>query len=274
MFRKKSIISVLLLAFSMVLLGGCGAKKLQNVKNESEANQIIDVLNENGIRANKSEKGEGERRTFEIYINGDDEVYAAAIQLMQDHCLGQPEPPPIDSSGLVPSLEVERQREQQRIKLNIESQLRKMPGVTCVEVNFVPPQDKSLALDAYKSTASVSVYYKTPTFPISKEDIASLVARSVPDLQPERVSVALISKPLRPLPDFKTAYNITRIALVSGIGFVTILAFVSIVFLLQKKRRKENALAQDFNNANAGETALLNENYDFDDDDDNDEKLP
>lgn len=272
MFRKKIIISVLLISLSVILLSGCGPEKLQNVKNESEANQIIDVLNENGIRANKSEKGEGERRTFEIYINGDAEVYAAAIQLMQDHCLAQPEPPPIDSTGLVPSTEVERQREQQRIKLNIESQLRKIPGVTCTEVNFVPPQDKSLSLDPYKSTASVTVYYKTPTFPISKEDIASLVARSVPDLQPERVSVALISKPLRPLPNFNTTYNITRIALVSGIGFVTILAFVLIVFLLQKKRRRQPAEIENFGEPDPNQAALLNENYDFDDDDD--EKLP
>lgn len=272
MLRKKFIISVLLVSFSVILLGGCSQKKLQNVKNESEANQIIDVLNENGIRANKTEKGEGERRTFEIYINGDEEVYAAAIQLMQDHCLAQPEPPSIDSTGLVPSIEVERQREQQRIKLNIESQLRKMPGVTCAEVNFVPPQDKSLAIDPYKSTASVTVYYKTPTFPISKEDIASLVARSVPDLQPDRVSVAVIAKPLRPLPNFNTTYNITRIALVSGIGFVTILAFVSVVFFLQKKRRKENVPDENFDANNTGETPLLNENYDFDDDDD--ENLP
>lgn len=158
------------------------------------------------------------------------------------------------------------------MKINIESQLRKLPGVTCVDVNFVPPQDKSLAINPYPSTATALVTYKTPTFPVSKEEVASMVAGSVPALDAKNVTVVLTFKPLRQLPDFKTTYNITRIALVSGIGFVTILAFVLIVFLLQKKRRRQPAEIENFGETDPSETALLNENYDFDDDDD--EKLP
>lgn len=270
MLRKKSLIFSLLIA--VIWLGGCTPKKVQTVKIEAEANQIIDVLNENGIRAKKEEQGEGERKSFEVVISGDDEVMAAAIQIMEDHCLGRPEPPEPEGSSIVTSMEVEKAREQRRMKINIESQLRKLPGVTCVDVNFVPPQDKSLAINPYPSTATALVTYKTQTFPVSKEEIASMVAGSVPALDAKNVTVVLTYKPLRQLPDFKTTYNITRIALVSGIGFVTILAFFSIVFLLQKKRRRQPAEIENFGETDPNETALLNENYDFDDDDD--EKLP
>jgi len=273
-FKSKSILFFVLTA---ILLAGCSARKVQTVKVEAEANQIIDVLGENGIRAKKNEVGEGERKSFEILINGDDEAVAAAIQLMEDHCLGRPDPPEPEGGAVITSIEVERAREQRRMKMNIESQLRKLPGVTCVDVNFVPPQDRSLAINPYPSTASVLVNYKTQTFPVSKDDIASLVARSVPALQPENVSVVISAKPLRPLPDNKIAYNFTRIALVSGIGLATILAFVSVVFVLRKKRRHqpeeiEEAL-ENPDEESPREKPLLDERYDFDDDED-EENLP
>lgn len=274
-FIKPKII-LLFLAIA-ILLTGCNARKVQTVKIEAEANQIIDVLGENGIRARKNEVGEGERKSFEILVNGDDETVASAIQLMEDHCLGRPDPPEPEGGAVITSIEVEKAREQRRMKMNIESQLRKLPGVTCVDVNFVPPQDRSLAINPYPSTASVLVNYKTQAFPVSKDEIASLVARSVPALQAENVSVVVTAKPLRPLPDNKIAYNFTRIALVSGIGLATILAFVSVVFVLRKKRKNQPGEAEELvetTDDTPREAVLLDEKYDFDDDEDDEENLP
>ncbi len=271
--KPKSILLFLAIA---ILLAGCNARKVQTVKIEAEANQIIDVLGENGIKARKNEVGEGERKSFEIVVNGDEEMVASAIQLMEDHCLGRPDPPEPEGGAVITSIEVEKAREQRRMKMNIESQLRELPGVTCVNVNFVPPQDRSLAINPYPSTASVLVNYKTQAFPVSKDEIASLVARSVPALQPENVSVVITAKPLRPLPDNKIAYNFTRIALVSGIGLATILAFVSVVFVLRKKRKNQPDEAEELIETTEEapkEAALLDEKYDFDDDEDDEENL-
>ncbi len=272
-FKSKSVLLFLLTA---ILLAGCSARKVQTVKIEAEANQIIDVLGENGIRARKNEIGEGVRKSFEILVDGDEDAVSAAIQLMEDHCLGRPDPPEPEGGAVITSIEVERAREQRRMKMNIESQLRKLPGVTCVDVNFVPPQDRSLAINPYPSTASVLINYKTQSFPVSKDEIASLVARSVPALQPENVSVVVTAKPLRPLPDNKVAYDFMRIALVSGIGLATILAFVSVVFVLRKKRRNQTDEAEKIENIEAAKPmkkVLLNERYDFDDDEEDDENL-
>jgi type III secretory pathway lipoprotein EscJ len=166
---------------------------------------------------------------------------------------------------------VEKAREQRRMKINIESQLRQIPGATCVNVNFVPPQDRALAINPYPATAAVVVNFKTPTFPVPPEQIAGIVARSVPDLKPENVSVVLNSKPLRPLPENAGSRPFTRIALVTGIGLATILAFISIVFFLQKKRRAQDDEFQNGFDTDAapnpkGETSLLDEGDEFDED--------
>lgn len=273
-FKRQGFIRQLIFGslLAVLLLSGCSLrKKVQSVKIEAEANQIIDVLRENGVRARKEEIGEGERKTFEIWVDGDEDDLGAAIQVMEDHCLGQPEPPAIESSGIISSVEVEKAREQRRMKINIESQLRQIPGTTCVNVNFVPPQDRALAINPYPATAAVVVNFKTPTFSVPPEQIAGIVARSVPDLKPENVSVVLNSKPLRPLPENMGSRPFTRIALVTGIGLATILAFISIVFFLQKKRRgQDDEFENDFAAAPApnpkGETSLLDEGDEFDDD--------
>jgi type III secretory pathway lipoprotein EscJ len=273
-FRLQKFIKPLLFGglLAALLLSGCSLrKKVQTVKNEAEANQIMDVLRENGVRARKEEVGEGERKTFEIWVDGDDDALGAAIQVMEDHCLGQPEPPAVESSGIISSVEVEKAREQRRMKINIESQLRQIPGATCVNVNFVPPQDRALAINPYPATASVVMNFKTPAFPVNQEQIAGIVARSVPDLKPENVSVVINSKPLRPVPENAGSRAFTRIALVTGIGLATILAFISIVFFLQKKRRaQDDEFAGDFDADSApnpkGKTSLLDEGDEFDED--------
>jgi type III secretory pathway lipoprotein EscJ len=237
--QRKAYRSVLLvpaLVMAVGLLGGCAKQKIQNVENESEANRIVDILGESGIRATKKEAGEGERRYFEIEVDGGDEITAAAIQVMVDHCLAQSPPEKPEGSGVVTSSQVEKEREARRRKLSIESQLRDIPGTTCVQVNFVMPEDSSIAIDRYSSTASALVTYKTATFPLSKERVAEMVAKGVPALKAENVQVELLQKPVRPLPDYATGYNFARVGIISLLGFLTVLLTISIVFVLQKRR--------------------------------------
>lgn len=275
--KKFYVLLCLLLA---LFVGGCSTRRVQTVKVEAEANQIIDILHEYNIKADKEEMGEGERKTFVISIEGGDEERAAAIQLMEDHCLGQPMPEQIEGGTVITSIGVEKAREQRRIKMNIESQLRQIPGATCASVTFVPPEDRTLALNPYPSTASVLINYKTQTFPFTKEDIAGMVARSVPALKAENVNVVLAAKPLRPLPDLQSGYQFRRMALVTGIGSAIILSFVAIVFFLQKQRKQKSLSVVEgereiYENENQiKRTSLLDEVYDSEDDDDDGIKLP
>lgn len=272
---SKIIVSISILT-SLFLLAGCGATRVQTIKNESEANQIIDVLHEYGIEAEIEPIGEGERRAYEIMVVGNSETRNAAVQLMQDHCLPKPEPPLVEGGTIINSIEKEKQQDYRRTKINIESQLRKLPGVTCVEVNFVPPQERTLALNPYPSTASVLINYKSEAFSVGKDDIAALVAKSVPALDPKNVSVVIAPKPLRPLPENKN-YQFTRIALIGGIGFATILTFVGIVYFLQRKRGDDDEpeeIEEYSGEQTERESPLLQNRYDFDEDDDDGLNLP
>lgn len=222
------------------MLGGCADSKVQTVTEEVEANEILDVLREHSIRAYKMEGGEGEKKVYDIYINGSEEEYGAAIQLMDDHCLPQPLPPKVEATGLVSSIEVEKAQQLRRTKINIESQLRKIPGTTCVSVNIVPPEDRSLALEPYKSTATVLVKHKNEKYDLDVSQIGRMVAGGVPGLSPDRVIVTLTRQPLRPLPDINRGRNIRRILYVSGIGLTTILLFVGLVVFLRKRKKQPN----------------------------------
>lgn len=254
--RKVYQLGLLIVALVCVgLTAGCGRQKIQNVADESEANRIVDILGESGIRAVKQEAGDGENRYFAIEIDGSDEIASAAIQVINDHCLAQAPPEKPEGSGVVTSSQVEKEREARRRKLGIESQLRDIPGTTCVKVNFVMPEDSSIAIDRYPSTASALVTYKTPTFPISKERIAEMVAKGVPALKAENVQVELIQKPVRPLPDYRTGYNFARVAIISLLGFITVLLTISVVFVLQKRR--DPSPVNDLGEIDRGEEAGL-----------------
>ncbi|MBA4186371.1 MAG: hypothetical protein H0X49_20520, partial [Acidobacteria bacterium] len=100
---KQKKFYVLLCLLSALFVGGCSTRRVQTVKVEAEANQIIDILHEYNIKADKEEMGEGERKTFVISVDGGDEERAAAIQLMEDHCLGQPMPEQIEGGTVITS---------------------------------------------------------------------------------------------------------------------------------------------------------------------------
>lgn len=278
--QQKKFYVLLLCLLSALLLGGCSTRKVQTVKVEAEANQIIDILHEYNLKADKLEAGDGERKTFEIWIDGGDEERAAAIQLMEDHCLGQPLPERIEGGTVVTSMGVEKAREQRLLKMNIESQLRQIPGTTCANVTFVAPEDRSMSLNPYQSTASVLINYKTPTFPVAKEDVAGMVAASVPALKAENVRVVLAAKPLRPLPDLQKGYEFRRMALVMGIGSAIIFSFVGIVFFLQKQRKQKALVVAEEkqeiyeNEEPMKRTSLLDDVYEPENDDDDGIRLP
>ncbi|MEZ5307620.1 MAG: hypothetical protein R2684_10795 [Pyrinomonadaceae bacterium] len=226
---------IVLVLLAGLLQFGCTPQKIQTVSDETVANEILNVLLSYGLNASKQETGEGEKKAWEIMVSGGDAEYKAAIQLMSDHCLPPPMPPQVESTGIVSSLEVDKENELRRNKINLESQLRSIPGATCVKVNIVPPESRSLALDPHAATATVSVYYKSDAFSLTPNQIARMVAGGVPGLSADNVFVALTRKPIRPLPNIDRSRNIRRIIWVSAIGLVAVLGFVGFALFLRKR---------------------------------------
>lgn len=252
----KNLLLTIFLLCGVLFLGGCSDLKVQTVDEETEANEIINVLREHRLTAYKEEGGEGENKVFNIMVEGGDLEYGAAIQLMDDHCLPQSLPPKVESSGIVSSVEVEKEKAIRRTKIDIAKLLRQIPGTTCVDITIVPPEDRSIALTTYKSSATVIIKHKTEKYDLNVRQLADAISGAVPGLTPDNVKVILTRQPLRPVPDFSSGRNLRRILYVGGIGFITILLFVGLAIYLRK--RKE-ATEKDVDELENGESEALNE---------------
>lgn len=234
----------LLALSSSVFFTGCATKQLATVPNDSEANEIINVLHENDIDAVKSEVTVNNVRQYQISTQGDffggSDDYMTAIQILHDNCLPLSDPPPIESGGYMASVEVERAKIQRQLKINIIRQLRQLPGVTCVDVIFVEPQ-KEITINPYPASASVIINYKNQEPGFTEQELKNLVAGSVQNLSPEKVTVKPVYNPVRPIQK-STHTNVGRLILIGGVGLLIILGSVFLVYFLRKRRGTSTSL--------------------------------
>lgn len=244
---RYSSLFLLIVGF-LTFLTGCSSKPVVTVKNEAEAIQIVDVLREYELSSTKEEAAENNVREYKIFVHGDflggETANAAAYQILRAHCLPQSEPPVIESSGPISSPETERAKILRQQKMNIIAQLRSLPSATCVDVNFVMPQDPLQTTTPYPASAAVTVHYKNQEIPFNDADVRSLVASSVPNLNPNNVTVKLIYQPIAP-PQRSRNGSLTRLLLIGGVGLVIILGSVFLVYYLRKRRQNgSTALAE------------------------------
>jgi len=222
----------------------CAEKAVATVATEAEAIEIIGVLHENGIEAEKREVGEGEKKKWatvldEGYFGGGD--LALALQVLNDYGLPRPEEPPVEGNSLIPSETGQRLQEQRRLRADIERQLRALPGVTrAVVIVVLPPADQGLRLQPQPASASAFIVYKNATPLVSGEQVRDMMAHSVPDLKPENVSVTMSQQTPRSVPVRKLGaprrVNILM-AVVVGPG---VLIFSMFALLLLRSRRQRH----------------------------------
>lgn len=192
------------LVAACLLSAACGQTSIATVSTESEAIEIIDVLRESGFEdLEKHEVGEGEQRRWAVEL--DEGLFGGgesglALQRLRDYGLPRQEEAPIPEGGFVTSEAVQKAQERRRIRADIERQIRALPGVTVALVTVVMPQDPTLELNPYPASASVVVVHKEQSAPFTEQQIQNLVAKGVPKLKPEDVSVTISQQQPRPIP--------------------------------------------------------------------------
>jgi type III secretory pathway lipoprotein EscJ len=244
-----------LLCFLVTLLAmmtGCRATtSLATVSSEDEAIEILNVLHESGIEAHKEEGGEEGVKSWRIllepsWFGGSAEV-AMANQVLQDNGLPRPTNSVDQANSESGVFKDESTRKAEQLKqreADLQKKLRLLPGVVGVEVSIVEPEDSSININPYPSTASVLIVSKDDRPNFEAETVRGLVARSVPKLSPESVFVAITTKPARPLPWRELGIQKRHKVLEAiGIGIMIILASSVIVLLLQMKRQNSELLA-------------------------------
>lgn len=226
-----------------LLTAGCGQTTIATVSTETEAIEIIDVLRESGFEdLEKHEVGEGEQRRWAVELDeglfgGDDSAHA--LQRLRDYGLPRQEEEPIAEGGFVTSEAVQKAQERRRIRADIERQLRALPGVTVALVTVVMPQDPTLELNPYPASASVVVVHKEQTAPFTEQQIQNLVAKGVPKLKPEDVSVTISQQQPRPIPRREmNARRLNNLLLFAAAVVIAGLCVLVGALLLQSRRQR------------------------------------
>lgn len=242
-----------------VLFVACGQKEVTKVSSEKEAIEILDVLNENGIKADKEEVGDGERARLSIVVAedwfGGDDV-ANARRVLRDHGLPRSADKGLEGAyegqGLMPSLSAQAAQRLKQQETEVERQLRALRNVAEVEVNIAPPDNDPLNLKPQAATASVVIVHTDEKFVATPEEVQGIVANGVPSLPVENVRVSLMPREPRPISraaaDTRRRYNLF---IAGGVGLMVVLCASLLVFFLQNRRQKAQLAARQ---AEAGKT--------------------
>lgn len=185
-----------LLAFLVIMLSSC-MSELHHDLSENEANEMIHLLQTDGITAVKSIDQDAENRKWMVRVR------RSQLDLATE-CLIRSGVPRVDhptfddmftDSGLIPTSMQENARFVNALAGEISATLQRIDGVIEARVLLVVPDLNPQYHDLYSNQAtrpSASVLLKTDVAnipSITDSDICRLVAASVQNLEPERVIV-------------------------------------------------------------------------------------
>ena len=234
-----------------LLLGACGEKSLTKVSGEDEAIEIITILRQSGIAAEKQEVGESSAREWEIVVGGSD--YDLANRLLLYYELPRREDKPPEANLF--SYEAERQAQQlKESRKQIEQHLRKLNGVARVSVIISPQQDET-GVNPAPAKATVNVTHKEPQAPFDADEVRLAVANSYPALKPENVYVRLQFEPPPSAPKRETGLvpgNKTIFAV--GVVLAAVLTALLFVLLRRVRLQRLRLAAMEAANESAAET--------------------
>ena len=196
MSRRRTVESIVVLGL-VVVLCGCVTHELQSGLNEQDAQEIVVLLNENGIDASAakaaSEK-KGEEK-WSVVIKGGDQNLARAWRVLQENGLPRQKDHGLEdvfsNAGMIPTATEERARLLLGTSGEISRTLKSVDGVVDAHVLVVMPDSSPILdkTDRVPPTASVLIKYRGDASPLSEEDVKKLVARAVEGLQAENVAV-------------------------------------------------------------------------------------
>lgn len=168
--------------------------------NELEANEILVVLEGQGIPARK-QKEEGRIVTWAVLVPQSQSMDALRIlvanRLPKPRSQGLAEVYPAGSSGLIPTKSEEKAKFLLAMQGEIENMLKSLPGIQDARVTVVIPEKdvvRDLETPPPPATASVAIVYNPEEGgkkPVSEEKVKELVSAAVEDLQPKNVQVIM-----------------------------------------------------------------------------------
>lgn len=197
---------LLLVLLATALLTGCVTHELESGLTQEGAQEIVVLLNENGIDAS-TVKAPGEKKgetAWSVLVRGGDQNLARAWQVLRDNGLPRQKDKGLEdvfsNSGMIPTATEEKARLLMGISGEINRTLKSVGSVVDARTLVVLPESSPLLdrSERIPPTASVLIKYRGSEPPLSEDDVKKLVARAVEGLKPE--NVAVVFKRIVPLP--------------------------------------------------------------------------
>ncbi|HEY4222340.1 MAG TPA: hypothetical protein VGO62_13390 [Myxococcota bacterium] len=184
------------------LASACGGQQqIVHGLDETEANEIMVVLEAKGIGSEKVELP-GRTITYAVQVAEVDSHDAmrllVANHLPRERSATWSTVYPAGGGGLIPTKSEERAKFLMAIEGEIEKKLKTLPGIVKAHVSIVQPE-KDIVRDLDQaptpSTASVAIVYNAiddrGTAAVTEPDVQRLVAAAVEDLKPSNVTVLM-----------------------------------------------------------------------------------
>lgn len=194
---------LVLAALVLAALAACGSNvTLYSAASEGEANELLSVLLDAGIRAEKTIGKEG------AAISVDGTQVARALDILRKQGLPRERFDGMGQifrkEGLVSSPLEERVRYIYALSQELTNTLSQMDGVLAARVHVVLPERGEIGESATPSTAAVFIKHQVGySFDALRPQIRQLVTHAIPGLTEDRVSITLVSAQ----PDAGAAYE-------------------------------------------------------------------
>ena len=195
-------------AVLLLALTGCASETVVHGIGEKEANQVIELLADNDISAQKLTNSAGREVVYDISVPSSQRI--EAIRALNEHEMprrrdrGYKEI--FAEGGLIPTSSEEKAKRLAALEGEIERQLKLIDGVLDVEVQIVAPEESALRTTREQeppTTASVTMKYLPRADgkrPMTEPEVQAVVAAGVEKLMPENVVVLM--RPVEiPAPD-------------------------------------------------------------------------
>ncbi len=237
---RRHIWLAVLLALGLSL-AGCSKQNLYANQSEEHANEMIAVLGESGIIADKEA---GEEGTYNVNVTQAD--FAKSVELLRSRGLPREQFESLGTifkpGGLNETPLAQRARLIFGLQQELSQTINEIDGVVTARVQLAMPQPDPLSQDIRPSSASVLVKYRTG-FDLRSQTsaIKALVANGVEGLNYDNVSVVMV--PAQALPQPKSAGDSISFATLGRIllGMIALVVLLVAGRALLRARKKQHS---------------------------------
>ncbi|WP_333679484.1 type III secretion inner membrane ring lipoprotein SctJ [Dyella sp.] len=238
----------LIIALLVLFLAGCGSSFREGL-DEAQANDIIVLLGQQGIKAKKMHAKDG---SWDIQVSSNERVFADQIIQAYDRprnkhpTLGDVFP----GGGLLPSEAEIRIRYQYALSQELSQSIEKIEGVLSSYVNVaIPEKDPKQATQTPPSAAAVIRYRSDQRIDLLKPQIKALIAGSLPGGATDDVSLLMVPvypvSPTQTLQEVQThaglryrASEWMRVVVLTGLPWMVAFALILVLLRMTGKRNR------------------------------------